>query len=88
MCPRKNREGVLPRRGCRLPRPGIGAESLPVATATSWVILTAEFGHPEAGVDPRGLVIELAVLSGLIVAIAVSLFVLRRKDTTDKVARA
>ncbi len=59
-----------------------------IAAIRRVLILTAEFGHPEAGVDPTRLVVELAVLSGLIVAIAISLFVLRRKDTTDKVARA
>jgi hypothetical protein len=37
--------------------------------------------------DPAQLVRELAVLSALIVAISLSLFVLRRKDTTDKVPK-
>ncbi len=59
-----------------------------IAAIRRVLILTAEFGHPGSGVDPRQLVVELAVLSGLIVAIAISLFVLRRKDTTDKVARS
>jgi hypothetical protein len=57
-----------------------------IAAIRRVLILTAEFGHA-AGEPAAQLVTELAVLSGLIVAIALSLFVLRRKDTTDKVAK-
>jgi uncharacterized membrane protein (DUF373 family) len=56
-----------------------------IAAIRRILILTAELSH--AGQATTTLVPELAVLSGLIVAIALSLFVLRRKGTTDKAAR-
>jgi uncharacterized membrane protein (DUF373 family) len=55
------------------------------------LILTAELGHGSGGASPdaaRQLVVELAVLAGLLVAIAASLYVLRRRDTTAKAARS
>ena len=58
-----------------------------IAAIRRVLLLTAEFGHPGGPSDPKALVTELAVLSALIVAIAISLFVLRRKDTTDKIAK-
>ena len=57
-----------------------------IAAIRRVLIITAEFGHA-TGTPPAQLVPELAVLSALLVAIALSLFVLRRKDTTDKVAK-
>lgn len=59
-----------------------------IAAIRRVLILTAELGHATGQTPPAQLVPELAVLSALLVAIAVSLFVLRRKDTTDKVAKA
>lgn len=56
-----------------------------IAAIRRILILTAELSH--AGQATTTLVPELAVLSGLIVAIALSLFVLRRKDTTDRAAK-
>jgi hypothetical protein len=59
-----------------------------IAAIRRVLILTAEFGHAAGGkADTAQLIPELAVLSALIVAIALSLFVLGRKDTTDKVAK-
>lgn len=58
-----------------------------IAAIRRVLILTAEFGHATGQAPPTQLVPELAVLSALLVAIALSLFVLRRKDTTDKVAK-
>ena len=58
-----------------------------IAAIRRVLILTAEFGHATGQAAPTQLVPELAVLSALLVAIALSLFVLRRKDTTDKVAK-
>jgi uncharacterized membrane protein (DUF373 family) len=58
-----------------------------IAAIRRVLILTAEFGHAAGEASPTQLVQELAVLSALLVAIALSLFVLRRKDTTDKVAK-
>lgn len=58
-----------------------------IAAIRRVLILTAEFGHGVEKADPAQLVPELAVLSALIVAIALSLFVLRRKDTTDRLAK-
>ncbi len=58
-----------------------------IAAIRRVLILTAEFGHEGSQAPPPQLVPELAVLSALIVAIALSLFVLRRKDTVDKVAK-
>lgn len=57
-----------------------------IAAIRRVLILTAELGHPN-GQTSAQIVPELAVLSALLVAIALSLFVLRRKDTTDKVAK-
>jgi uncharacterized membrane protein (DUF373 family) len=60
-----------------------------IAAVRRILIVTAEFGEggKQASEQPL-LVSELAVLSGLIVAIALSLFVLRRRDIADKVQRA
>ncbi len=58
-----------------------------IAAIRRILILTAEFGQAAAQAASTQLILELAVLSALIVAIAVSLFVLRRKDTTDNVPR-
>ena len=58
-----------------------------IAAIRRVLIITAEFGHAGGQAPPTQLVPELAVLSALLVAIALSLFVLRRKDTTDKVAK-
>jgi uncharacterized membrane protein (DUF373 family) len=58
-----------------------------IAAIRRVLLLTAEFGHVAGQMDPAQLVRELAVLSALIVAISLSLFVLRRKDTTDKVPK-
>ena len=56
-----------------------------IAAIRRILILTAELSH--AGQPTTALIPELAVLSGLIVAISLSLFVLRRKDTVDKAQR-
>ena len=53
-----------------------------IAAIRRILILTAELSH--AGQPTTTLIPELAVLSGLIVAISLSLFVLRRKDTVDR----
>ena len=61
-----------------------------IAAIRRVLILTAEIGHGPGGASPAvasQLVVELAVLAALIVAIAVSLFVLRRRDTTDRVPK-
>ncbi|MEO8055202.1 MAG: phosphate-starvation-inducible PsiE family protein [Acidobacteriota bacterium] len=58
-----------------------------IAAIRRVLILTAEFGYGAGQAPPAQLVPELAVLSALLVAIALSLFVLRRKDTTDKVSK-
>jgi uncharacterized membrane protein (DUF373 family) len=58
-----------------------------IAAIRRVLILTAEFGHPSGQTSPALLIQELAVLSALIVAIAVSLYVLRRRDTAAKVAK-
>src|ERR1039457_6279920 len=58
-----------------------------IAAIRRVLILTAEFGQATGQAAPTQLVPELAVLSALLMAIALSLFVLRRKDTTDKVAK-
>jgi uncharacterized membrane protein (DUF373 family) len=58
-----------------------------IAAIRRVLILTAEFGQAAGQGASTQLILELAVLSGLIVAIALSLFVLRRKDTTDKVPK-
>ena len=59
-----------------------------IAAIRRVLVLTAEFGHLPAHASIKDLILELAVLSGLIVSIAVSLYVLRRRDTTDKAPRA
>ena len=60
-----------------------------IAAIRRILILTAELGRAAGQESPTTqLVPELAVLSLLIIAIALSLFVLRRKDMTDKAARA
>jgi uncharacterized membrane protein (DUF373 family) len=56
-----------------------------IATIRRILILTAELGHP--GGAAATIIPELAVLSALIVAITLSLFLLRRKDTSDRAAR-
>ena len=53
-----------------------------IAAIRRILILTAELSHADQ--PTTTLIPELAVLSGLIVAISLSLFVLRRKDTVDK----
>ena len=58
-----------------------------IAAIRRVLLLTAEFGHTAGAPDPAQLVPELAVLSGLIVAISASLFVLRRRDTTDRIPK-
>lgn len=64
-----------------------------IAAIRRVLLLTAEFGHAGGPTGPTGppdataLVPELAVLAGLIVAISASLFVLRRKDTTDRIPK-
>ena len=58
-----------------------------IAAIRRVLLLTAEFGHVPGQMDPAQLVRELAVLSALIVAIAISLFVIRRKDTTDRIPK-
>lgn len=58
-----------------------------IAAIRRVLLLTAEFGHAAGQADPAQLVPELAVLSALIIAISVSLFVLRRRDTTDRVPK-
>ena len=58
-----------------------------IAAIRRVLILTAEFGQAAAQAASTQLILELAVLSALIVAIALSLFVLRRKDTTDKLPK-
>jgi uncharacterized membrane protein (DUF373 family) len=58
-----------------------------IAAIRRVLILTAEFGNAAGQAPSTQLVPELAVLSALLVAIALSLFVLRRKDTTDRVAK-
>jgi uncharacterized membrane protein (DUF373 family) len=58
-----------------------------IAAIRRVLLLTAEFGHAAGPSDPTQLVPELAVLSALIVAISASLFVLRRKDTTDRIPK-
>ncbi len=58
-----------------------------IAAIRRVLLLTAEFGHVDAPGNPAQLVPELAVLSALIVAISASLFVLRRRDTTDRILK-
>lgn len=54
-----------------------------IAAIRRVLILTAEFGQAAGKAAAEQLILELAVLSALVVAIALSLFVLRRRDTTD-----
>ncbi len=58
-----------------------------IAAIRRVLILTAEFGQATGQAPPPQLVPELAVLSALLVAITLSLFVLRRRGTTDKVTK-
>ncbi|MGH9441505.1 MAG: phosphate-starvation-inducible PsiE family protein [Thermoanaerobaculia bacterium] len=58
-----------------------------IAAIRRVLILTAEIGHGGQPVATQ-LILELAVLSALIVAIALSLYVLRRAGTADKAARS
>jgi len=55
-----------------------------IAAIRRVLILTAEFGRASGEGASTQLVRELAVLSGLIVAIALSLFVLGRKGTKNE----
>jgi uncharacterized membrane protein (DUF373 family) len=61
-----------------------------IAAIRRVLVLTAEFGEP--GMKTEAMVhqtmIELAILTFLIVALAVSLFVLRRRDTASSAERA
>ncbi len=61
-----------------------------IAAIRRVLILTAEFGQPGAKSDSlvQRFLIELGVLTLLIVALAVSLFVLRRRDTVSVAPRA
>ena len=59
-----------------------------IAAIRRVLILTAEIGHTGGQAAATQLVSELAVLSGLIIAISLSLFVLSRKGTTDRVSKA
>lgn len=62
-----------------------------IASIRRVLILTAEVGQPGAKVDSSALqhfVMELGVLTLLIVALTVSLFVLRRRDTVSVAKRA
>ena len=53
------------------------------------LVLTATVGepHPGGGPPPQALVLELAVLAALILALAVSLVLLRRRDVAQRAAR-
>ena len=61
-----------------------------IAAIRRVLILTAEFGQPHAKTDSmvQNFLMELGVLTILIVALAVSLFVLRRRDTVSVAPRA
>jgi uncharacterized membrane protein (DUF373 family) len=61
-----------------------------IAAIRRVLILTAEFGQPGVKTDSvvQHFVMELGVLTLLIVALAVSLFVLRRRDTVSVAPRA
>lgn len=61
-----------------------------IAAIRRVLILTAEFGQPGAKSDAvvQHFSMELGVLTFLIMALAVSLFVLRRRDTVSVAARA
>ena len=61
-----------------------------IAAIRRVLILTAEFGQPGTKTDAlvQHFLLELGVLTFLIVALAVSLFVLRRRDTVSEVRRA
>lgn len=60
-----------------------------IAAIRRVLILTAEFGQPGSKTDSvvQHFVMELGVLTFLIVALAVSLFVLRRRDTVSVAPR-
>lgn len=57
-----------------------------IAAIRRVLILTAEFGQPGSKTEPvvQHFLQELGVLTFLIVALAVSLFVLRRRDTVSE----
>ena len=61
-----------------------------IAAIRRVLILTAEFGQPGSKTDSvvQHFLMELGVLTFLIVALAVSLFVLRRRDTVSVAPRA
>ena len=61
-----------------------------IAAIRRVLILTAEFGQPGAKTDSvvQHFLMELGVLTFLIVALAVSLFGLRRRDTVSVAPRA
>jgi uncharacterized membrane protein (DUF373 family) len=61
-----------------------------IAAIRRVLILTAEFGQPGSKSDTvvQHFFMELGVLTFLIMALAVSLFVLRRRDTVSVAARA
>jgi uncharacterized membrane protein (DUF373 family) len=61
-----------------------------IAAIRRVLILTAEFGQPGVKTDSlvQHFVMELGVLTFLIVALAVSLFVLSRRDTVSVAPRA
>ena len=61
-----------------------------IAAIRRVLILTAEFGQPGAKTDSvvQHFLMELGVLTFLIVALAISLFVLRRRDTVSVAPRA
>jgi uncharacterized membrane protein (DUF373 family) len=61
-----------------------------IAAIRRVLILTAEFGQPGSKSDSlvQHFLMELGVLTFLIVALAVSLFVLRRRDTVSVATRA
>jgi uncharacterized membrane protein (DUF373 family) len=61
-----------------------------IAAIRRVLVLTAEFGQPGTKTElvVQHFLLELGVLTLLIVALAISLFVLRRHDTTSVVKRA
>ncbi len=61
-----------------------------IAAIRRVLILTAEFGHPGTKTELvlQHFLLELGVLTFLIVALAVSLFVLRHRDTVSEAPRA
>ncbi len=59
-----------------------------IAVIRRVLVLTAVFGEQQPGGPPMALVIELAVMAGLILAIAVALVLLRRRDVTSSAPRS